>query len=524
MKLSNIIKAMLSIIGSVAFMLSVNAEKVVILHSNDTHSTIDPLEDGTGGVLQRKAIIDSVKNVEKNVITVDAGDVVQGTLYFKYFGGAVEYPLMDFMGYDIRILGNHEFDNGMEELTKYYSTTKGTPLSANYDFTGTSLEGIFRPYIIKEIGSRKIGFFGLNIDPTSIIAQKNIDVNFLEVIPTANEIAGKLKNELGCDYVVAVTHIGYDKVNDKPTDVDLARNSTDIDVIIGGHTHTLIDPLHPEINPSLIPAKNGKPVRVVQTGKQGRVLGKLTLDTDKATGMGGEDWEYELIPVTDRFPEKKLDQSMKAFILPYREKVDSVNNIVVGRAAYELPKTRLGALPNMTADFGLWYARTLTDSLRKEGLRIPPVDMSIMNVGGIRHHIPAGDVTEGLILSTYPFSNRFVIIRVKGKDIIEAMRVAAMKGGEAVSGNIRVFSNESGSLLKVEINGEEMDPEKDYIVGTIDYVAEGNDDLVSLANHTLVWETEREVSAPILQWIKQQTAAGLELRPDPTPRFLKIKE
>lgn len=139
------------------FLPEAAAQKLVILHTNDTHSAIDPLPDGTGGILQRKAVIDSVRRAEKNVITVDAGDMVQGSLYFKYFRGDVEYPLMNMTGYDIRVLGNHEFDNGMENLAENYKKVKGSRLSANYDFTGTSLEGVFEPYVIKKIGVRKWG-------------------------------------------------------------------------------------------------------------------------------------------------------------------------------------------------------------------------------------------------------------------------------------------------------------------------------------------------------------------------------
>ncbi len=124
-------------LGLAALCFSASAEKLVILHSNDTHSAIEPNADGTGGILQRKAVMDSVRKAEKHVITVDAGDVVQGSLYFKYFRGDVEYPLLNMVGYDIRILGNHEFDNGMEDLAERYKTVKGARLSANYDFSGT---------------------------------------------------------------------------------------------------------------------------------------------------------------------------------------------------------------------------------------------------------------------------------------------------------------------------------------------------------------------------------------------------
>ena len=520
MKYSFIKKALLPILGAAAFSGVSIADNLVILHTNDTHSTIDPLPDGTGGVLQRKAIIDSIRKAEKNVLLVDAGDVVQGTLYFKYFKGDVEYPLVDMLGYDLRVLGNHEFDNGMESLAKYYKATQGIPLSANYDFTGTELEGVFQPYIIKEYDGKKIGFIGINIDPTSIISHKNIGGEFKEVIPVANEIASYLKNEEGCEVVIVISHIGYDKINSKTSDIDLAEASKDIDLIIGGHTHTLIDPANPDKNPSLFNNINGRPVRIVQTGKQGLYLGKLTIDLDKLPLTGGDNIEYELIPVTDRFEPTSLDPDIKAFLQPYREAVDSVNNLVIAYSEYDLEKSRTGGLANLTADIAYRVGKEIVDSLRQTGLELPDIDMSIMNVGGIRHHMPKGEVTEGQILSTYPFSNKLVLVGVKGADIIEAMRISALKGGEAISDNVRVVTDDNGNLIRVVINEKEMDPEKEYLVSTIDYVAEGNDDLVSMANHRKIWESEYEVAVPIMQWIRNQQSLGLKIAPDLGSRFV----
>ena len=497
------------------------AEKLVILHTNDTHSSVE-CDNGAGGVLQRKAIIDSVRHTEKNVITVDAGDMVQGTLYFKYFRGDVEYPLMNMIGYDVRVLGNHEFDNGMKDLAEKYKTVEGSRLSANYDFSGTELEGVFEPYVIKKVDGKKIGFIGLNIDPSSLISSKNINVKFKDIIEVANKTAELLKKRKKCDLVVAVTHIGYTKDNDKTTDVELAKASRDIDIIIGGHSHTLIDPAHPEKYLSLIPNAEGRPVRVVQTGKYGRYIGKITVDLDRLKGADGDDFGYELIAVTDRFPEEKLDRKIIDFLKPYKEIVDSVNNHVIAQSEYDMPNgKRTGGLANLTADFGLWYGNYKADSLRKAGRDIPKVDLAIMNVGGIRQNMPAGDITEGQILSTYPFSNHFKIMAVKGSDFIDAMKVAARKGGEAVSHNVRVVSDADGNLERVVIDGEEMNPEGEYIVATIDYIAEGNDDMVSLANHREIWLDDVEVAAPILRWFERQTELGLPVAPDLAPRFVK---
>lgn len=526
MKFRYLTKAAAPILGIAALCfsaLSVNADRLVILHTNDTHSAIDPSPDGTGGALQRKAIIDSVRNAEKNVIAVDAGDMVQGTLYFKYFRGDVEYPLMNMTGYDIRVLGNHEFDNGMKDLAEKYKTVKGDRLSANYDFSGTELDGIFKPYVIKKVGGKKIGFFGINIDPTSLISKKNIQVNFLDPIKTANETAAFLKNKKKCDLVVAVTHVGYESENGKPSDQDIARASKDIDIIIGAHSHTLIDPAHPEKVPSLIENAEGKPVRVVQTGKYGKYVGKISVDLDNLKGADGEDYAYELIPVTDRFPQEKLDKEMIEFLKPYRNLVDSVNTHVIAKSLYDMQNgEHTGGLSNMTADFGLWYGNQIADSLRRAGHPIGEVDLAIMNVGGIRQPMPAGDITEGQILSMYPFSNHYVIVKIKGCDIIEAMRVAARKGGEAVSSNVRILTDDDKHLVRLLIDGEEMDPEKTYTLGSIDYVAEGNDDMVTLANHEKIWVDDAEVAVPILRWFQRQGQLGNPIAPDKTPRFMKI--
>lgn len=130
--------------------IQVAARDLVILHTNDTHSLIDPDAFGRGGVLQRKAIIDSIRKTNKNVLLVDAGDKVQGTLYFKFFKGDVEYPLQNMLGVDISVLGNHEFDNGLDALAKNEAVLKADRLSANYDFTGTPAQGLYKPYVIKK--------------------------------------------------------------------------------------------------------------------------------------------------------------------------------------------------------------------------------------------------------------------------------------------------------------------------------------------------------------------------------------
>lgn len=503
---------------------TMEAEKLVILHTNDTHSQLDTDENGVGGILQRKALIDSIRGAEKNVILVDAGDVVQGSLYFKFFRGEVEYPLMDIVGYDIRILGNHEFDNGIEDITKYYKETKGTPISANYDFTGTELDGIFSPFTVREIGGKKIGFFGINVDPTSLIDEKNFGkIKYNDLIKVANETAAYLKKKEKCQLVVAITHIGAKPDGGKPTDYDLARASKDIDIIIGGHSHTVITPGEEGDFPSIVNNAQGKPVLVAQTGKYGRNLGYIAIDLDKLKKGNARDYDYQLIPITDRFPAESFDQRITDLMAPYKHVVDSVNQRVIAKSLVFLNnEDKVGAYPNFTADMAYDFAKQKADSLRLLNPGFPTLDFAIMNVGGIRQVMKEGDVTEGQILSTYPFSNHLVIGSIKGADIIEALRISALKGGEAVSKELFVVGGSENEAPLVLLNGYPVDPEKNYTFATIDYLINGNDHLVSLKNAERLWTDPVEVAAPILRYIEELGEMGVPINPDPRPRFINL--
>lgn len=498
---------------------------LVILHTNDTHSLILPDANGKGGVLQRKAIIDSVRHANKDVILIDAGDAVQGTLYFKFFRGDVEYPLQDMLGVDINILGNHEFDNGLDELARHYRGLKSSKISSNYDFSDTPARGIFDPYVIKKVGGKKIGFIGLNVDPASLIIADNYKgLKFNDVIQTANETAAFLKDKKKCDLVVAVTHIGYVKSNDKTTDPELAAASKDIDIIIGGHSHTLIDPAHPDKFPSIVENAEGRPVLIVQTGKSGKYIGQIRVDLDNLKSETPADFDYSLIEVTDRFPESRLDKKIMDFLAPFTARIDSVNSRVVAYADQDLVHERTGAFPNWTGDFGSWYGRHVLDSLRREDQSVPDLDFAIMNVGGIRSSWAKGPVTEGQVLNTFPFSNRVVIMEISGKDIIETLGVAARKGGEAISQEVKVLTDADGNLVRVIIDNEEMDPDKTYVVATIDYIAWGNDDMVSMANGKWIFRDDKEMSAPMLRYVSDFGRLGLPITSDPTPRFLPAAE
>lgn len=301
--------------------------------------------------------------------------------------------------------------------------------------------------------------------------------------------------------------------------MELARNSKDIDIIIGGHSHTFVDPSTPDKTPYWIKNAAGRDVLVAQTGKYGKNVGYIKLDLDN---FADRNIDYEYIPVTDRFSPDAYDKEMQAFLAPYKHRVDSVNSRVIGYSLHEMRNgTSTGAFPNWSGDFGAYYGRHIADSLRSVGVNVADVDFGIMNVGGIRQTFPAGDVTEGLVLSTFPFSNRMRLIEIAGSDLIETMKIVAPKGGEAVSGEVRVVTDADGNYEQMYINGAEVRPDRNYVVATIDYVAEGNDDMTPMKRHREIWRDDKEVSVRILQYIYDLTAKGLPIAADPNPRFLK---
>ena len=175
---------------------SSESNKLVILHTNDTHSQIDPDRNDLGGVMRRKAVIDSVRKAEKNVLLIDAGDAVQGTLYFYLYGGKAEQEVLNNLGVDMRILGNHEFDNGIDSLASVLAISNATKLSTNYDLDNTPLAGQFVESEIKEYGDKRVGFIGINLNPEGIISKGNYDgLEFKPIVETANAAARKLREE-----------------------------------------------------------------------------------------------------------------------------------------------------------------------------------------------------------------------------------------------------------------------------------------------------------------------------------------
>lgn len=261
--------------------------KLTILHTNDTHSRIDPFpmdggrNQGQGGVAARAAIIQKIREEEEQVLLLDAGDIFQGTPYFNIYKGEPEIKAMSAMKYDACTIGNHDFDAGMENLATQLTRHANFPmLVANYDFTGTPMENKTKPYTIFKKGKIKIGVFGLGIEGRGLIPDNLFGATkYFDPIQKGNETSSILKRNEKCDMIICLSHLGYQyKENNKVSDEILAKESENIDLIIGGHTHTFFNA------PVVYKNKNGSDVIVNQVGWAGLVLGRLDFEFSKFSG------------------------------------------------------------------------------------------------------------------------------------------------------------------------------------------------------------------------------------------------
>ncbi|RZJ63304.1 MAG: twin-arginine translocation signal domain-containing protein [Flavobacterium sp.] len=267
-------------------------KQLTILHTNDVHSYIDPFpadhpkNPNKGGVARRAALIESIRQENPNTLLLDAGDIFQGTPYFNYYGGELEIKLMSMMGYDLGTMGNHDFDNGIEGFYAQLPHANFNFVSANYDFSNTILDGIVKPYKIFVKDGIKIGIFGLGVELAGLVDRRNYkETKYNDPVGVTQDIVGTLKEIEKCDLVVCLSHIGYDYKNDpdKISDLKLAALTKDIDLIIGGHTHTFLD------KPTIVKNSAGQDVLVNQVGCYGINLGRIDFyfDTDKSKSSLG---------------------------------------------------------------------------------------------------------------------------------------------------------------------------------------------------------------------------------------------
>lgn len=264
-----------------------NYHTLTILHTNDVHSHLDPFEadhprfPDMGGFARRAGLINQIRKQNDHVLLVDAGDIFQGTPYFNFFGGRPELELMSKMRYDAATIGNHEFDNGMQHLSDQLKYADFPFICSNYNFDNTILRDKTQPWKIIKKGPFRIGIIGLGIDPAGLVSPANCEgMKWLDPVITGEKTASYLKNKEKCNLIIALSHLGINSTSERPdSDRKLAAETSSIDIIIGGHSHTFLD------EPEQIKNKAGKNVIINQVGWGGVILGQLdvTLGSGKST-------------------------------------------------------------------------------------------------------------------------------------------------------------------------------------------------------------------------------------------------
>ena len=264
---------------------------ITILHTNDTHSRIEPFETShhryanKGGVARRATLVERIRTENANTLLLDAGDIFQGTPYFNYFGGELEFKLMSMLKYDVATIGNHDFDNSIEGLYKQLPNANFDFVSANYDFKNTVLDTHVKPYKIIMKDGIKIGVFGLGIQLEALVDPKMYkETKYIDPLEIAQDMSRILKEDEECDLVICLSHLGYFYKKDptKISDLNLAKNTKNIDLIIGGHTHTFLP------KPTIVRNSADKNMLVNQVGAYGVNLGRVDFYFDENNEKSSE--------------------------------------------------------------------------------------------------------------------------------------------------------------------------------------------------------------------------------------------
>lgn len=271
----------LTIMLAVTLLVGVQAKgkRLVILHTNDTHSCIFPLNPhladtmlaGRGGFIRRAEMVRRERSKHPDMLLFDSGDFSQGSPYYTLYKGDVEVGLMNLMRYDAATIGNHEFDFGVENMARLFKKADFPIVCANYDFTGTALEGVVKPYVVLKRGGLRIGVFGLSPQLDGLVMAKTCaGVKYNDPVKAANDVAKLLKEQEKCDLVVCLSHLGWDIIG--VDDTELMRQTRNIDIVLGGHSHSYFNALE------YVENLDGREIPNDQNGKHGIYVGKITVD------------------------------------------------------------------------------------------------------------------------------------------------------------------------------------------------------------------------------------------------------
>lgn len=496
---------------------------MTLVHTNDTHARIEPTAitlsgkaSSLGGVARRIALYDRLRATERNVLFLDAGDVFQGTLYFNQYRGLVDRYFMHRAGVRVMALGNHEFDLGPDALAAFLSEARFPVVSANTNISREPKLAKVRPYTVVRIGSENIGVVGLTTPDTAVIANPGPTVTFTDPVPAAqnaiNELLARKVNK-----IIILSHLGYDQ------DLLVARRLVGAQVIVGGHSHTLLGKFpHTELRPAgdyptVVKNPEGRDVLVVQAWEWGKVVGKLKLEFD-ATGQLAK-YEGQAMLVTPDIAEDRFAaESVKVYAIP----IAALNAQVVAQNAFELNgdravvRRRESNLSNLIAEGMRWKTKNA-------GTQI-----ALQNGGGVRATIAAGPITVGKVYEVLPFGNTLVVMDLKGSEIVAALENGVSQweqtAGRFLSGVAGLkytfdLSKPVGSrVTKVEVEGANgqfaaIDPNATYRTVVNNFISTGGDGFNSLRDAKGArYDTGFADAEALLEYVR--SLGTVNLRPD----------
>lgn len=478
-----------------------------ILHTNDHHAHLEPTKYGDrllGGIARRRTLIDQIRAENKAnqepLLLLDAGDIFQGTLYFNQYLGQADLDFYNALNYDASTIGNHEFDRGQQVLADFIAKAKFPIISANLDISPESpLYGKVRPWHVLDMQGEKIGMFGLTTPDTAILASVGDGVKFTDPIAAAKASVLALKQQ-GINKIVALTHIGFEN------DVTLARKVPDIDIIIGGHSHTSVGNIPSANHPYPLVEQNGtkEPVLVVTDWEWGKYLGDLSVSFDRAGKLIAWAGKPHAIEANIK-PNPEFADKLKAYAAP----IEALRQKIIGKSLVALDGDRVKlrtsetALGNLIADAIL--AKTKVDQVR----------VVLINAGGIRNGLPLGDITMGHVLEALPFGNTITRVELTGKQLTEALEsgVSMAEQGEGrfpqVAGIRLVWDSKLPAgkrVTKVEVKDASgkfqlLNPQDVYRVATNNFLASGGDGYRVFAEGQNLLETGYLLSDAIAEYI-----------------------
>lgn len=502
---------------------------LTILHTNDVHARVDQFDSGGntcdeeelaanecfGGAARVKTAADQVRAEAANSVLVDAGDQFQGTLFYNQYRGGEAQEMMALLGYQAMTIGNHEFDNGPGNLGSFLRGTKFPVVSANIDASAEpELAGLIQPYTILEVGGEKIGVIGATTVETDILSSPGPNVKFNNVADSVKAVVAEL-TQAGVNKIIALTHIGY------LADQELAKAVSGLDVIIGGHSHTLLsnsDPVAAGPYPTVVTGSDGAQTLIVTNGAWARSLGRVEVTFDAAgvvTGYTGEPILLDSSIAQDEAVQSRVD----ALGAP----LEALRSQVIGSASVKLDGERSNCrfgectMGNLITDAMLWKTQD-------EGVQI-----AITNGGGIRASIDAGEVTVGDVLTVLPFGNLIATFELNGAEVVQALENGVSRAENPENEGTGRFPQVSGlryswnpnlpagsRITNVEVKNADgsfspIDPAATYKLASNDFMRNGGDGYEAFVNARNAYDFGPSLDEAVQEYIKIMSPVAPEV-------------